>query len=121
MITTENNLKTYEPEISLSAQEIGYLSGLVYHPGFAFFQKIGKSTVDRFILAWLNQKTDADIIEAHRSAKVAAQLYTMLINRINQEVTDYRDTVKENSKPVDSGESLDMGEIAAEDVGEAFI
>jgi hypothetical protein len=36
-------------------------------------------------------------------------------------VTDYRHTVKENSKPVDSGESLDMGEIAAEDVGEAFI
>jgi hypothetical protein len=102
------DFNTYEPEIQLNQQEVADLAGIVYHPGFKVFQKIGKSVVDQFVVSWINQKTDEEVLIAHKLAKAAAQFYTMLIKRIDQEVTDLVTSTKLDQTPLDSAAALDL-------------
>jgi hypothetical protein len=99
----------FNPDISLDRAEQSSLASIIAQPGFAVVQKIGKSCVDSFVVAWINKEQDEDVLRAHRHAKVAAQFYTMLIQRIKDEVDEYIHT-QPQEKPLDVAQSLDIGE-----------
>jgi hypothetical protein len=102
------DVKTYDPDMQLNHQEVADLAGIVYHPGFKVFQKLAKSVVDQFVVSWINKEKDEEVLRAHRHAKVAAQFYTMLIKRIDQEVTDLVTSTKLDQTPIDSAAALDL-------------
>jgi len=105
----------FAPELELSAQDVADLAGIVSHPGFKVFLKIGKSAVSQFDVELLNEEEDARVLRAHKYAKVAAKLFTMWIARISQEVGDFKTNLKYKDKPIDSGEFLDLGEFTLPD------
>lgn len=100
----------FEPVIELSPDEAGMLAAIMSHPGFKVIQKICKSTVDQFAVAMLNadEADEKRILSLHRSAKVAAQLYTMQLNRMKNAVNDYIQS-QPSDKPIDVAEALDIG------------
>src|SRR5208283_1910139 len=104
----------FAPELQLSPQEVSDLAGMVTHPGFKVFLKIGKSAVSQFDVDLLNQEDDIKVLRAHKYARVSAKLFTMWLDRINQEVGDFTTHFREKDKIVDSGASLDLGEFTAE-------
>lgn len=105
-------LEGFNPEIDLDRGEQSSLAAVYSQPGFKVIQKIGKACVDQFVVSWINQVKEEDVIRAHRHAKVAAQLYTAIMQSIHNEVSDYIHT-QPQEKPVDSTEALDIGEHVA--------
>ena len=117
----EEDFKGFNPDIQLDRAEQASLASTVSQPGFADIQKIGKACVDTFVVNWINQEKEEDVLRAHKYAKISAMLYTMLIARISSEVYDYVHTQPQpNAKPIDSTEDLDIGEHTkyGEDVAE---
>ena len=103
----------FNPEVNLDRTEQSALASVVSQPGFAVIQKIGKACVDQFVVSWLNQIEEKDVLRAHSHAKVAAQFYTALLNNIKFEVDEYIHTQPQD-KPVDVAAVLDIGEFAHE-------
>jgi hypothetical protein len=100
----------FNPDIELDRSEQSALASIIAQPGFKVIQKIGKACVDQFVVDWINQVKEEDVIRAHHHAKVAAQFYTMLVSRIKNEVDTYINTQPEET-PVDVTEGiLDIGE-----------
>jgi len=106
----------FNPELHLERDEVAMLGALMAHPGFRVFQKLCKTYVDVFALDMINadQANEKDVLAKHNAAKTAAQFYTMITNRINQEVNDYIVNARESEKPVDAGAGLDMGEFSVD-------
>jgi hypothetical protein len=103
--------RKYEPEMELEPKKIADLAAVVRHPGFSVIQKIARCTVDHFVLGWINAKSDAEVLDTHKKAQVAAQFYDGLIRRINDEIVNYGILVSaDNQTPVDATEVLEMGE-----------
>lgn len=113
--------KDFQPELVLTQQQVADLAGIIFHPGFAVFQLIGKSAVDQFVTNCLNQEDEDEILSAHKSAKVAAQLYTMWLTRMKNEVHDYSNTIKDKDKIEDPTANLDMGGMTALNIEEESI
>ncbi len=107
-------MESFSPEVHLDRNEQSALQSVVAQPGFAVIQKIGRACVDKFVVKWMNQETDEDILRAHKHAKVAAQLYTALLNEIKYQVDDYIHT-QPQEKPIDVAEALDIGEFTHEE------
>lgn len=104
---------TFAPELVLRDEERVNLAIIQTQPGFRVIQKIFKSAIDTFTLAMINAPEDSDeALSKHRSAKVAAQLYTIFVNRVNQEVEVYVRAPRHTDKPIDITEVLDMGAVA---------
>lgn len=101
--------KDFNPEVELDRTEQSALASIVAQPGFAVIQKIGRACVDQFVVSWINQTEDKDVLRAHMHAKVAAQLYTALINNIKFHVDTYIHS-QPQEKPIDVAASLDIGE-----------
>ncbi len=106
-------MEDFNPEVNLDRAEQSALASVTSQPGFAVIQKIGRACVDQFVVKWINQTTDEDILRAHRHAKVAAQLYTAFISEIKLQVDEYMHAQPQD-KPVDVAASLDIGEFTHE-------
>lgn len=109
----------FNPEVHLEDIERAELSVVVAHPGFKVIKKIFRSCVDVFAIDLLNTPTSADdeILSKHRDARVAAQLYTLLANRINTESQAYVAS-KISLEPVNVTEDLDIDDNYNEDEAE---
>jgi len=104
-----------DPELSLDAVERGELANLVSSQGFKVLLKLALSVVEEF-------RTDLDnadpakpqeVMAKHALSKAASVFHTRLINRINNEVSQFMDAPKKSDRPVDLTEGmLDMGEIS---------
>ena len=112
--------KDFTPELHLERDEVALLAALMSHPGFKVFQKVCKTYVDVFALDMINadQADEKSVLAKHNAAKTAAQFYTMITARVNQEVNDYVVNAKESMKPVDSGAGLDMDDFVLDSEGE---
>lgn len=99
----------FNPDIELNRGEQAALTSIVGQPGFQTLLTIGRSCVDGFVVDWLNQEEDKDILRAHRYAKVASQFWTMFIDRINNTVIEYTHSIP-SEKPIESAENIDIGE-----------
>jgi hypothetical protein len=99
----------FNPDIELDRGEVSALAAIVSQPGFAVLNKIGKACVDQFVVTWINQDKPDDVVRAHHRAKVAAQVYTALMQRIQYEVDMYIQS-QPNDKPIEAGIGVDLGE-----------
>lgn len=101
----------FNPEIRLDRQEQSALASIVGQPGFQVLQKIGKACVDQFVVSSLNTPDEDEeaVLSKHRSARIAAQLWSSLIANIRFEVESYIGSIP-NDTPVESAENIDLGE-----------
>lgn len=81
----------FKPEIELEDSEVASLALVVGQDGYKVIHKLIRHEVDRFILALVNiDSTRAEaVLEGHRVAKTAAQLYDGVTNKINRVVESY--------------------------------
>lgn len=101
----------FKPELDLDRTEQAQLASIVGQPGFQVLQKIGKACVDQFVVASLNTPDEDEkaVLSKHRSARIAAQLWTSLIANIRFEVEEYIGGMPKDM-PIESAENLDLGE-----------
>jgi hypothetical protein len=107
--------KTYLPEIELTSDERVQLYQTISTPGQAVVMKIFKAVVDGYITRMLNTPDgDKDTVYARfLMTKCAGQLFTLLVNRLNDEVDQYREAAAQNRPqvPIDGTQGiLDIGE-----------
>lgn len=105
-------MEDFNPVVILDDGERGSLSAIIGHPGFKVFQKLFKSVVDSFTIRLMNTSSvdEKSVLIMHRNSQVAAQLYTALINRINQETEMHVKAPRLTDKPIDPAEVLDIGD-----------
>lgn len=105
--------KEFNPEITLDRSQQAALAQTCSptNEGWRVVHLICRSEVDKFILDAINTDAtkEADMLMRMRLAKVAAQLYEGVTNRINYEVQKYTGGVA-SKEPVDVTEGLlDIG------------
>jgi hypothetical protein len=102
---------TFKPELVLDQQEIAELAAVIGQPGFKVVAKIHRTCVDWFVRQLINTDVkDKDaIIARHMQSQTAAQLYTLVLDSINNTVDEYIHS-RPSDKPVDAVQGLDFGE-----------
>src|SRR5258706_1213987 len=83
--------------------------------GFKVLHSIMRSECDKFIVAMINANPaePREVLAKQALAKAAAQFYTAVTNRFNEERSIYTNAPHQNDKPLDSTEGiLDLGELA---------
>lgn len=109
-------LKEFNPELILEPHDVAALALVTGQDGYKVIHKIIRHEVDRFILALINTPTgnDVAVLEGHRVAKVAAQMYDGVTNKINLLVGSYTASKNVDTKPKDDTEGLiDLGPVAS--------
>jgi hypothetical protein len=104
----------FNPVVELQPEEIASIAAILAHPGFKAYMKIWKGVVDNFVVKFLNvdYADDNKILKYHMVAKLAAQMFTDVTNRVNEEVDQFISS-RPSDIPVDvTANLLDMGEIA---------
>jgi len=107
--------KAYFPEITLTDDERAQLMQTITTPGQVVFNKIFKSVVNGYTTYLLNTpENDKDLLFARfLMSKVAAQLFTSLVNHVNSEIATYKEYMaqhKSNTPSDDTEGVLDIGE-----------
>jgi hypothetical protein len=108
---------SFNPDVELSYTEKAALTAIMVHPGFEIWQKISRSCVDQFVTHLLasDDNNDKEIITRYRMSKIAAQLYTMQMNKMFNAKHEYLHA-QDNDKPVDSAQGLDFGLTAEQEI-----
>lgn len=103
-------IEDYLPELELTEEEIASMGGIISHPGFQAYQKVWRHIVSLFAVKAMNtEQSDRDLVLArHNAARVAAQLYQGVTNRVNQEINDFIQS-RPSERPVESAPNLDLG------------
>ena len=102
-----------EADIELTGIERAHLAVWLTDPSFKIVQKLLEDEVKKFNISLINAVDPEQVVIRHSYAKVAAQIYLGLINRIQTEVELYTKAPKPSDKPIDpTEESLDLGDIA---------
>ena len=112
----------FDPEIELQPEEIGSIAAIMNHPGFKAYMKVWKGVVDQFVVEFLNVDYDdtQKILKYHMVAKLSAQMFASVTNRVNEEIYQYLGS-RPDEKPLDVTANLDMGELLnPEDVEETL-
>lgn len=107
--------QTFDPVLDLDHRQRGLLAALVSHEGYNVLHEVARTEVDKFILKLINTDTvdDKAVLDCHRSAKLASQLFVGFVNRINSEIAMYKASVT-NHAPIDDTEGkLDIGALAS--------
>lgn len=103
-----------EADNELTGIDRAHLAVWLTEPSFKIVQRILEDEVKKFNINLINAETPAEVVVRHGYAKVSAQIYQGLIDRINEEVMIYTKAVRTTDKPVDATEeSLDLGDIAS--------
>ena len=108
--------KAYFPEIDLTNDDRAQLMQTISTPGQVVFNKIFKSVVDGYTTHLLNspEGNKEVMYERFLMSKVSAQLFTSLVNHINEEIAEYKAYVDQTALklklPQDDTEgTLDIG------------
>jgi hypothetical protein len=112
----------FNPELNLQPEEIAYLASVYGQPGFKVIAKILRKGVDWFIknLVNANASKTEEVVTAQIKSQVAAQMYTLWLNQINELVVQYVHS-QPTDKPVESVQGLDFGETHIDDGGETIL
>lgn len=103
----------FEPEVVLNRSEQASLASLLGMPGYRIMHRLYRAEVDKFILHLINadERDSAGVIASHLLAKAAAQFYTAITSRVNEEVMQYTGAPQPGDKPQDVTEGiLDIGD-----------
>lgn len=81
----------FTSDIEFEHHQRAELSDTVRTPGFRHIQRIFDAEVQKFFFALMNLPSgdDGSVVEGHRVAKTAAQLWEGAASRINSEVTQF--------------------------------
>ena len=99
-------------ELQLERDQQAHLAAIKATPGFQVILDIMKDICDKFTLNLINTPHDdtAAIVANHGLSKASAQFFTMVVDRINEELMQYSKGTTD-TKPVDVTEGLlDLGE-----------
>ena len=102
---------TFKPELMLDQQELSELVAIYGQPGFKVINKIHRTCVDWFVKQLINAPaTDKEeVLVRHLQSQVAAQLYTLLLDSINNMVSEHIHS-QPSAKPVEAAQGLDFGD-----------
>ena len=124
--------RAYFPEVELTQDERAQLMQTISTPGQAVFNKLFKSVVDGYTTHLLNSPEGKVEVLHERliMAKVAAQLFTSLVEHINMEIAQYRLAMSQITPlvPQDDTEGLldiganasTVGDIEQDDIEQAI-
>lgn len=103
----------FSPEIELTKEELSALASIYGQPGFKVLTKMFRSCVDWFAIKMINADPSdkEDVLAKHVQAKTAAQLYTLLLENINENVMQYIHSMP-SDKPIEAATGLDLGDFA---------
>lgn len=87
----ERSISNFVPILVLAPHEQAEITQTISSAGWRHIQRIFDHECTKFILDTINTPSEdtEDVIEKHRCAKVAAQLYEGGVQRINNEVGQY--------------------------------
>ncbi len=110
--------KAYFPEIELTQDDRAQLMQTISSPGQAVFNRIFKSVVDGYTTHLLNSPEGNRDVAYERllMSKIAAQLFTALVKRINDEVETFRVVASQSNPQVpqdDTERILNIGDPAS--------
>lgn len=110
--------KAYFPEIELTQDDRAQLMQTISSPGQAVFNRIFKSVVDGYTTHLLNSPEGNRDVAYERllMSKIAAQLFTALVKRINDEVETFRVVASQANPQVpqdDTERILNIGDPAS--------
>ena len=110
--------RAYFPEIELTQDDRVQLMQTISSPGQAVFNRIFKSVVDGYTTHLLNSPEGNRDVAYERllMSKIAAQLFTALVKRINDEVETFRVVASQANPQVpqdDTERILNIGELAS--------
>lgn len=111
-------MEKFDPDLRLDYLEKAHLHQVYAMPGYHVMHRLFRSEVDKFIVALINTDPSEPekVITAQLLAKAAAQFYTGITNRINEEIVQYTAAPRAGDKPVDLTEGmLDMETLAEEE------
>jgi hypothetical protein len=97
------NIEAYT---ELTGIERAHLAVWLTEASFKIVKKLLEDEVKRFNISLINASNPEEVVVRHGYAKVAAQIYQGLINRINEEVMIYTKAPRASDKPIDATESL---------------
>lgn len=110
----------FEPVVELQEEEVASIAAIMSHPGFIAYNKVWRSAVDNFVVQLLNVplENEAKILKLHMASKLIAQLFTTVVNNVNEKVHIYVNS-RPSDKPLDVTANLDLGGIDYNDnIGE---
>ncbi len=106
----------FNPQVELHSHQKASLAAMCATDGYPVLHILLRSIVDQYMIDVQNveiHNTD-EIVAKVMVSKTAAQLYTAITERINQEVAMYMATMPDNEGPIDATESLlDIGPLAS--------
>ena len=110
--------RAYFPEIELTQDDRVQLMQTISSPGQAVFNRIFKSVVDGYTTHLLNSPEGNRDVAYERllMSKIAAQLFTELVKRINDEIETCRVVASQGRPQVpqdDTEKILNIGELAS--------
>ena len=110
--------RAYFPEIELTQDDRVQLMQTISSPGQAVFNRIFKSVVDGYTTHLLNSPEGNRDVAYERllMSKIAAQLFTALVKRINDEVETFRVVASQANPQVpqdDTERILNIGDPAS--------
>ena len=84
----------FNPDLQLEHNERGLLAQLLSMPGYQVMHKVFRSEVDKFFVALINADPAQanEVLAKQITAKAAAQFYTAITERLQNEVVDYMAT-----------------------------
>lgn len=97
----------FDPDLTLTDMERAHLYATYSSEGFKIFQQILESEVAKFRVALDNADpaNERAVLAAHQMSKAAAQFYTGLVRRVNEEINLYTNS-RQGDKPVDVTEGV---------------
>ena len=103
---------TFDPEYVTDAAECGSLTTITRMPGYSAIHKILKSVVDKFLVELREADTSnaVECVERVRRSQVAAEIYQIMVDRVNLYVQAYTTVELAGQDPInpDATSELDM-------------
>ena len=95
-------------ELDLTMNEKALLAAYISSDGFKTLNRIMKHELYKFHENLLNANKPDEVIIAHNLEKAAAMFYQGVVNRINTEIDEYKNTPREGDAPIDVTEGILM-------------
>lgn len=101
----------FDPHAELNGQDRNDLAAIMSMPGFKVLLRLFRASVDHIGMNLMNTPTGEDnqVVAKHRDWKVAAQVFTVMVELLNREKEIYVASIPDTT-PVDAAEGLDIGE-----------
>lgn len=106
----------FNPQVELHPHQQASLAAMCATDGYPVLHILLRSIVDQYMIDLQNVEVqdETEVLAKHVVSKTAAQIYTSITNRINEEIISYKANMPDNGEPSDPTEALlDIGPLAS--------